>query len=211
MDDILMKIYDEQKELIDTRLRLFSNIAEKGDDKELFDELAFCTLTPQAKPEEAERTLVVLKNKSLLYTADAETLSQYLQRVRFRYNKARFLVHNREQCRHDGRFVLKSLLEQYPTAKEKREWLVSEMKGIGWKEASHFLRNTGLGLDLAILDRHLLRSISAKFGLEQPKTINKTTYLRWEELLKEWANILNIPFPALDFVIFYWKTGKIFK
>ncbi len=211
VDSELKDIYASKKTFIEQRLEHFISLSEKADDRELFDELAFCTMTPQAKPEEADRTLKQLKEKDLLYTADADTLSQYLHRVRFRFNKAKFLVYNRQQCQKDGAFILKTLLAQQSGPYEQREWLISTMKGIGWKEASHFLRNIGLGFELAILDRHILRSISNHFGIEQPKTLNKSTYLHWEGLLKEWAESLFIPFPALDFVIFYQKTGVIFK
>ena len=42
--------------------------------------------------------------------------------------------------------------------RDLRAWLVREVKGLGWKEASHFLRNIGFR-DLAILDRHILRNL----------------------------------------------------
>ncbi len=210
-DQILIEIYREKKNKIEKRLDTFRKIAIEANDQALFEELAFCTLTPQAKPKEADLTLTYLKESELLYTGDAKTLSNHLNRVRFRFNKANYLVHNRNQCQSHGHFILRSLLNKHDTPESQRKWLVATMKGIGWKEASHFLRNTGLGLNLAILDRHILRSLGNKFNLPLPKSINQSIYLQWENLLRQWAVRLDIPFPALDFVIFYHKTGLIFK
>jgi len=43
------------------------------------------------------------------------------------------------------------------SAKEAREYLVDHVKGLGFKESSHFLRNIGFSDKVAIIDRHVLR------------------------------------------------------
>jgi thermostable 8-oxoguanine DNA glycosylase len=41
---------------------------------------------------------------------------------------------------------------------------VGNVKGIGYKEAGHFLGNIGFNQDLAILDRHILKNLK-KLGV----------------------------------------------
>ncbi len=53
---------------------------------------------------------------------------------------------------------LRARLKDFSNALERRDWLAQEkqIKGLGYKEASHFLRNIGLK-GHAILDKHVLR------------------------------------------------------
>jgi N-glycosylase/DNA lyase len=111
-----------------------------------------------------------------------------------------------------------------------REALAGTVKGIGYKEASHYLRNIGLGEDLAILDRHVLRVMEALGLLDKPPsgrggrvvTVGqgrKTTplpvsgirYCNLEERLRRYAKRIGVPMGHLDFVLFYMATGDIFK
>jgi N-glycosylase/DNA lyase len=99
---------------------------------------------------------------------------------------------------------LKSLRE-----KELREWLVRNIKGIGWKESSHFLRNMGFK-NFAILDRHVLKTLN-KYGIldEIPRTLSKKIYLGIERKLKNIADHLHITLAELDLYLFYLDAGKI--
>lgn len=211
LDAELLTLYLEKAEEIQRRLHEFRLIYEYADDMCLFEELAFCTLTPQAKPLEAEKTIKHLKQLELLWKGDPEDISPHLHRVRFRHTKAYALVYNRQQCFGEKHFSLRKQLEALPNGKKRRQWLVQTMRGIGWKEASHFLRNTGFNLDLAILDRHVLRMLQKRFDEKLPSSLHEKRYLIYEEKLREWSELLGIPFPALDFVIFFQKTGIIFK
>ena len=48
------------------------------------------------------------------------------------------------------------------------------VKGLGWKESSHFLRNVGY-LDVAIIDRHIISNMVDHGILEErPKSITKS-------------------------------------
>jgi len=87
-----------------------------------------------------------------------------------------------------------------------------KVKGIGLKEASHFLRNIGLGGDIAILDRHILKNL-ARLGVIQsvPPTLTSRRYLEIESSMKEFARSTGIPMDHLDFVLWYRETEDIFK
>jgi N-glycosylase/DNA lyase len=93
-----------------------------------------------------------------------------------------------------------------------RDWLVENIKGIGYKEASHFLRNIGFGENLAILDVHILRNLK-KVGVikELPKSITKKRYLNIENKFKKFSDRIKIPMAHLDLLFWSLETGKIFK
>jgi N-glycosylase/DNA lyase len=83
---------------------------------------------------------------------------------------------------------------------------------MGYKEASHFLRNIGFADDLAILDRHILKNLKI-FGIieEIPKSLSKKKYLEIEEKMRNLANEVNIPLSHLDLLFWSKETGEIFK
>ena len=88
--------------------------------------------------------------------------------------------------------------------------LIRNVKGIGPKEASHFLRNIGYS-GFAILDFHII-NILARYGLiEKPKTLTKRRYLEIEELLRSIAAKTDLSLAELDLYLWYMETGKILK
>ena len=65
----------------------------------------------------------------------------------------------RDKFLHGNPVSLRSLLGEINDGYQAREWLVHNVKGIGYKEAGHFSRNIGFTQDLAILDRHILKNL----------------------------------------------------
>jgi len=92
-----------------------------------------------------------------------------------------------------------------------REWLVENVKGYGFKEASHFLRNIGYR-ELAILDRHILKYL-VEFGVIEkvPKSLTKKNYMEIEEKFKQFSGRVGIPMDELDLLFWSLETGEIFK
>jgi N-glycosylase/DNA lyase len=95
----------------------------------------------------------------------------------------------------------------------RRDWLARErrIKGLGYKEASHFLRNVGFK-GYAILDKHILRSL-CELGIissPQPPT-TRARYLETEDTLRRFAQDVEIDFDELDLVLWSMKTGEILK
>ena len=96
---------------------------------------------------------------------------------------------------------------------ERRDWLAQtkQIKGLGYKESSHFLRNIGYR-GYAILDKHILNSMAELGFIDDPKPpSNRTRYLATEVLLKQFADNLEIDFDELDLVLWSIKTGEILK
>mgnify|MGYP001596399044 FL=1 len=93
-----------------------------------------------------------------------------------------------------------------------REWLAENVKGIGYKEASHFLRNIGFGKNLAILDVHILKNLKNHGVIKKiPKSLTKREYLNIENKLREFCKKINIPMDELDLLFWSKETGFIFK
>lgn len=93
---------------------------------------------------------------------------------------------------------------------ELRTWLVQNIKGLGYKEASHFLRNIGYD-DYAIIDFHIIDILIQYDFIQKPKTLTKKRYLEIEQDLKHIAKLCNLTLAQLDFYLWYLETGKILK
>ncbi|PIV55041.1 DNA lyase [Candidatus Desantisbacteria bacterium CG_4_10_14_0_8_um_filter_48_22] len=93
-----------------------------------------------------------------------------------------------------------------------RAWLVGNVKGMGYKEASHFLRNIGFGKDIAILDRHILKNLKALGVISDiPDTLTEKIYLEIEGKMRDFAERTDIPLESLDLLFWSMQTGHIFK
>ncbi|MEM0473114.1 MAG: N-glycosylase/DNA lyase [Candidatus Aenigmatarchaeota archaeon] len=208
MYDELKKIYEEKKHEIRKRLEGFKSIK---DDRELFSELAFCLCTPQSKAVECDKAVRMLSSNGLLFNGSERHIRPFLNKIRFYENKSRYIVEAREKFFKDNVFSLKEKIFSMP-AEKAREWLVENVKGFGYKEATHFLRNIGLANELAILDRHVLRClVDFKVIDEMPKSLTPKKYIEIEKKMKEFSEKIEIPMDELDFVFFYRQTGEIFK
>jgi len=111
-----------------------------------------------------------------------------------------------------GEFITKQLFASMNDSFERREWIVKNVRGMGWKEASHFLRNVGFGEELAILDRHILRNMERLDVIESiPKTITGKNYVEMEAKLREYVKTIDIPMDEMDLLLWYKEAGEIFK
>jgi N-glycosylase/DNA lyase len=171
--------------------------------KQKFLELCFCILVAN---NPLEKTLSVWNeiNKGFLFLP-ANELKRKLKSLGYRfYNKrAEYIISARKLIKKID-FVLNSKEEE-----EIREWLVENVKGVGWKEASHFLRNLGFK-NFAILDRHVLRILYENKVIKKiPKTLTRKKYFEIEKKLKKIAKLLKITQAELDLYLFYLDTKKI--
>ncbi len=198
-----LKGFEERKERIDSRLDDFANI-DKSDQNQIFEELAFCLLTPQSKARAADESIRNLKSKNLLFSGTAEEIQKNLIGIRFHITKSGRIVEAREKF---PRFNF-----NYSNIFNLRSEIVKEFKGIGYKEASHFLRNIGFGEDITILDRHILKNL-LKVGVieEIPKTITPKKYLEIEEKMRIFCQNIKINMAQLDLLLWSEETGEIIK
>ncbi len=107
---------------------------------------------------------------------------------------------------------LRSTISGFSNSFAAREWLVKNVKGLGYKEAGHFLRNIGLGEDLAILDRHILKNLMLMGVIDAvPASLSKKTYLDIEKKMIEFSKQVGIPMGQLDLLLWYKEAGEVFK
>ena len=132
--------------------------------------------------------------------------------MRFRYTKAKNVVDSRKIFFKNGKLSIKPIIKKFKDPIKVRKWLVDNIRGMGFKEASHFLRNIGMGERLAILDRHILKNLVLLGVLDDlPKSLNDKLYLELEGKLLKFSDIHNIPPDHLDILLWYKETGEIFK
>ena len=205
-------IYKKMKPDFKKRLKEFKEIWKNGSNEDIHLELSFCILTPQSNALNAWKAITNLKENNLIFTGKVDEIVEFLNIVRFKNNKAKFLVELREQMTRDGKIITKDFFDSLPTVTEKRDWIVKNIKGMSYKEASHFLRNVGFGEDIAILDRHILKNLVKLEVIDElPKTLTPKLYLEIEEKMRNYCKLVKIPMDEMDLLLWYKEAGVIFK
>jgi N-glycosylase/DNA lyase len=209
--DLILKEYRLKKRAIGKRLKGFDK-RNTFSEKRLFEELAFCIFTPGSKALNGNRAVKELKKRRLLFGGNRYNIAKALRGiVRFHNNKALYLTQAREVLKKAGSFKIKSILSTGVPI-DIRKWLVVNIKGISYKEASHFLRNIGMGSDLAILDTHILKNLK-RFNIIKkiPPSLNRKAYLGIERRMRVFSRHVNIPLDVLDLLFWSRETGFIYK
>lgn len=205
----LLDLYDPVREQIEERLGEFRHIWDMASDEDLFRELVFCLLTPQSKARVCWRAVQRLERKCLIASGEPCQVQEELVGVRFNQRKSEYICLARSMfCQRS----LRNTLAGFSSHAAAREWLVENVKGLGYKEASHFLRNIGLGEDLAILDRHILKNLALLGVIEKvPESPSKRLYLEIEKEMAAFSSQAKIPMGQLDLLLWYKEAGEIFK
>ena len=187
LNEEILGIYGKIKKDISKAISGYKK-AWRGTEKEVFAEMAFCILTPQSKAKNAWQAITTLVENNLLYEGSAEEIVEYLNIVRFKNNKSRYLVEFRDLMTEDEKLQPKKILESKGNTFEKRKWILKNVKGMGLKEANHVLRNLGFGEEIAILDRHILRNLQRLNVIEEiPKTLTEKKYYEIEKAMKKYS------------------------
>ncbi|MEP6923354.1 MAG: N-glycosylase/DNA lyase [Pyrinomonadaceae bacterium] len=210
--EVVRETYRERQEAIRSRLAEFAAIWQANDDSLLWQELVFCIFTANASARMGLRSVAAVKEH--LLTATQDELAGILNGVhRFPNARAAYIATTREFLLTDCGLRLKERLDGFSDSLARRDWLAQtrQIKGLGYKEASHFLRNIGYR-GYAILDKHILNSMAELgFITDSKPPSNRTRYLATEEVLKQFAAELKIDFDELDLVLWSIKTGEILK
>jgi len=192
------------KNIVDDRLREFKKLGNASSDR-IFEELCFCILTAHSTAAKCIEIQSELENEIL--TLPESALAKKLKKLghRFPNMRARYIVDARKY-----KDSLKDILTSFNDEYELREWLVKNVKGIGYKEASHFLRNIGY-TDFAIIDFHIINVLTKHKIVEKPKVLSKKRYLKIEESLRKIARNSTLNMAELDLYLWHMETGKILK
>lgn len=198
--DSIKKDYIKKKDEISSRLENFRFIKKE----DVYYELLFCLLTPQSNAKKCWQAVEQIKKAHL--TKD-NLINILKTKTRFHNNKSRYILETKNSWG-----SLKDKLNSNLPTKELRNWISENIKGLGLKEASHFLRNIGKSNNqIAILDRHILRNLKKYSLIKEEKIKSKKDYLEIEEKFLNFSRKVGIPADHLD--LFFWsrENGEIFK
>lgn len=154
--------------------------------------------------------------RSLLMNGGPEEMTKALKDAgahRFPVARPRYIVTTRDYFRADFGMALRKKLRSYSDPFERRDWLAQDrqVKGLGYKEASHFLRNIGVK-GHAILDKHVMRCLTEVGVTESAKPpATRSKYLEVEQQFLAFAKQIRINCDELDLVLWSMKTGEILK
>ena len=199
---------------IQARLREFETVWQEGSDERLWEELVYCIFTAGASARMGLKSIDAVR--PLLKDGGREEMTQALTKAgahRFPVARPGYIVVARNYLSEQCPRGLYERLKNFSNALERRDWLAQDkqIKGLGYKEASHFLRNIGLK-GHAILDKHVLRCLVDLKVIENPKPpTTRARYLAMEEKLQGVARELKINFDELDLVLWSMKTGEVLK
>ena len=192
--------YKSLKKEIKQRLRQFSALPAS----DYFYELCFCLLTPQSNAQKCWQA--VEKLKKCRFQGNRIELC-LRQNTRFYRNKAGYIKEAMKKWAE-----IKKKIEETKNPVLLRDWLVKNAKGLGYKEASHFLRNIGRSYNkIAILDRHILRNLKRYGVVKEIPNLNKKNYLLIEKKMIAFSRKISIPLDELDLLLWAKETGNVFK
>ena len=185
-------------------IKEFSEVREYGIER-IFEELCFCILTANCA---AKRCIEVQKriNTGFLKYSEEELRNKFKEYgYRFPNIRAKYIVEARNLILDIEKKINSNVDEMI-----LREWLAKTIKGLGYKEASHFLRNIGFK-NIAIIDFHII-DILDKFGIiQKPKTLTKKKYTEIEQVLKKIGERVNLDLDELDLYLWYMETNEVLK
>jgi N-glycosylase/DNA lyase len=179
-----------------------ANFGNKKSDKDIFYELCFCICAPQTTFKNNIQVINKLRELDFYGYEDEiklESLWKIVKPVRFYKRKTQYLLEAKDKFQEILR-VIKCHIDLNHNIREAvrlsllRYWLVKNVKGLGLKVASHFLRNLGVD-NLAIVDTHILKFLNVKD--------KKWDYFKLEDVLRQQANMLAMSVAELDIIV--WK------
>ena len=208
----LYRDYGTKRAIIERRLAEFRDVRERGD-RAIFEELCFCIITAGSSARMGLHTIDVLRD--LLLTGTERELQRRAKAHRVRFSRVRpaYIYYTREYLKNVCGLRLGVLLESLSDPGDRRDFFARNrsIKGLGYKEASHFLRNIGYS-GYAILDKHIVNSLR-ELGVidDRLKPTTRSGYLSIEEQFKRFAGDIGIDMDHMDLLLWSRKTGEILK
>ncbi len=206
----LLELYELRKEEMRNRLLEFRQAFREADDHQIFRELSFCILSSGVGPKTAGQCVSAAGEK-LIDGEEDELLGRIGAIHKYAENASRYIVFTREYLREEHGFLLKSLVSSFEDRVERRDFFAKNpgIKGLGYMQASHFLRNLGFS-GYAILDRNNLASLS-ELGIigETKYPLTRKRYLETESAMTEAACELGISLDELDLLLWSRKRKYV--
>ena len=212
-----------ENKLFEAILAIYPDIERRVDAKnispsesELWYELSCCLLSSQVPYNLACAAALAISERGVLVESYFDGLTYQLEQIlisdvvvenkkrSYRFPASRAKQIERTKLVVESQFgTLTKMLEQLIDPWSAREWLVDNALGIGPKQASMFLRNTGFTYDLAVIDRHVLNYMSEmELSDGGGKNISKLSgYCEQEKVLREHAIDIGAHIGMLDWAI----------
>ncbi len=207
----LRAAHHKKQKLMESRLLEFKSTWEKGN-REIFKELCFCIFAANTSARMGMDTVQTLG--SAVFQDGTAEISMKLKGIyRFWRVRAQYVAHTRTYLNEICGLKLRDYILSFPSVFDARDHFAEDknIRGIGFKEASHFFRNIGF-FEFAILDKHILKSLKEyKVVGQNQKVTGRKNYLAVEKKLKKFSEQINIPMGALDLLLWSEKTGEILK
>ena len=206
--------YAQRRKEIRARLREFRRVWQTASDSRLWEEMVYCIFTAGASAKMGLRSVDALR--PLLKTgAQAEMTKALVAAGAHRFPNARpgYVIVTRNYLEESFSMQLRRRLDSFRDPMERRDWLAREprIKGLGYKESSHFLRNIGFK-GYGILDKHIVRCLCELKVIDSPKPpTSRGRYLETEDRMRRFAADTGIDFDELDLLLWSTKTGEILK
>lgn len=205
-------VHGERTDAIRERLAEFARVWNDGTDETIWEEMVFCFFTGGCSAKMGLRSVNAVRPLLMEGTHD-EIMNALVGVHRYPRARARYVAESRKFLQESIGFEIKRRLTDFDCHFERRDWLAKEkgIKGLGYKEASHFLRNIGFK-GYAILDKHVLRCLADLKIIDDPKPPNtRSKYLSIEAKLKAFASKTRIDLDEMDLVLWSMRTGEILK
>ena len=205
----LQQSYLMKRAPIRARMAEFAALRE-ADDARLFEELVYCIFTAGASAKMGLNAVARVR-RHLRRGTQINLENLLIGAHRFPRARSSYVVVTREFLQCDCGLHLRERLASFGGARRDFFARSKGVKGIGYKEASHYLRNIGY-CGYAILDKHILNTLHECGVIEAPDApTTKKKYLAIEERMREFAAALTINFDEFDLLLWSNKTGEILK
>lgn len=209
----LQQSYFAKQAAIRARMAEFAAIVREADDARLFEELAYCIFTAGASARMGLNSIERVR-KHLLKSSHGKLEALLVGAHRYPRARSGYIVHTRQYLKGECGLRLRDRLLSFgEDAEARRDFFARNpgIKGIGYKEASHYLRNIGY-CGYAILDKHILRTLHECGVIDSPLPPGtKKKYVAVEERMRKFAADIRINFDELDLLLWSNKTGEILK
>lgn len=212
---LLKKSLSARRREIREKLSEFRSVIRRGNDGELFEELAFCIFTAGASARMGIKSVEAVR-PVMMTAKSAEQFSRLIIKNgahRFPNARARYLLHTRNYIARAHGMEMKRLILSFKDPARRRAFFAEnrDIKGIGFKEASHFLRNIGIS-GYAILDKHIMNCLFELKIVDDPSPpANGKMYVEIENKLKRYAKRNGFDIDEIDLLLWSEKTGVILK
>jgi len=207
----LKKLYKKLMPTIEKRMLQFQETWNNGNES-IWHELCFCILTANTSSRMALSTMEKLVKVD--FNNEKEILSVLKQGYRFPNTRTNYILTSFRFLTQECGLNLKALIQSFGEDRlARRDYFARtpSVKGLSYKESSHFLRNIGFK-GYAILDKHILRTLFELKIIDTNKPPrNRVEYIQIEQVTQCLADDLGISMDHLDFVLWYTKTGEVLK